>query len=186
MKTILALFFLLVSPIIVNAQSSAWTAEVINVAHATEVKYHLPHGIAAAFNLQENSGRIITAFPRVESGFFNIGERHYKLVFDMTTKFFKDNPELIDSIPFDVERFQEASSWGPFQLLGTNIRALGCKKKFLSEITWKEHFELWGKFFAGYLKQYKTLNRAISMYNGPKAPVSYLKNVLRWQSQYSW
>src|ERR1035437_1019216 len=139
MRTLLflCLFLCLSVPVF----SQGWDSTVEKIARQAEAKYNLPHGIAHAFNMQENSGRVSDAKPRVESGFFNVGERHYKAVYNQTLQFFKDNPNLVDSLPFDVERFQEATSWGPFQILGTNLSALGCTEDYLSEITVQEHFD---------------------------------------------
>jgi hypothetical protein len=158
--------------------ASEWTAEVVQAAKDTEAKYDLPHGICRAMNLQENSGRLHNPFPRVEKGFFNVGEKHYQFVRNSTEKFFEENPGLVEILPYDVERFQQATSWGPWQLMGFNLRAAGCTMPFLANVTLAQHFEFWGRFMSDIWKRSgRNLYKAMKLYNGPKMPMSYYNHV---------
>lgn len=145
-----------------------WYGELDSMARAGEKKYGFPSGIARAFNLQENSGRTgENADSRVEDGFYNVGGRYNKMIHESTKKFFKENVGLANHIPYDFERFQQSSSWGPWQLMGFNLRALGCKKKYLSELSDEEHLYYFFEYLKLEVKRNKGLFwHAVSAYNG--------------------
>jgi hypothetical protein len=168
---------------------SEWTPEVIQLAKDTEKKYNLPHGICHAMNLQENSGHLKprTAVPRAEKGYFNFGERHYQEIVDKADAFFRAHPLYVSILPFDMERFQQATSWGPWQLMGFNLRALGCQIPFLANLTLEEHFDLWGRFMQEkWIQSGRNLYKALRLYNGPKMPMSYYDHVAANMKKFSY
>lgn len=170
-----------------SSGAQSWTLEKIELAKKYERMYCLPHGICRAFNLQENSGKVdAAAIPRVEYPYFNQGGRHYMDGVRSAHAFLSANPDIARIVPFDIERVQEAMSWGEWQLMGFNYRALGCTEPYFANLNFEQRLKYWAKFFAGYMRRYKTLARAVKMYNGPSAKASYAANVLKYCKRFSY
>ena len=159
-----------------------WTKDFCRLADSMEHIYGLPHGVAYGFNMKENSGRLTDAQSRVEANFYNVGEPDYKWCMQSSINFLKDTT-LPYHIPLDEERLQEASSWGPWQLVAVNERAMGCKEVFMANVGLTEHLVYFCRFFQTYMKRWKTLAKAVRYYNGAKSPASYTTDVLKYISQ---
>lgn len=170
-----------------GCRAQQWDSAKVAIVKKYERLYRLPHGIYRAFNQQENSGHVDSfASPRVEHGWYNVGERHYKDGVRLAHAFLARCPAVAMVVPFEIERLQEATSWGEVQLMGFNYRALGYSKPYFIDMTFEERVKYWALFFSGYLKRYKSLERAVKMYNGPAAHASYTMNVLRYQRQFAY
>jgi soluble lytic murein transglycosylase-like protein len=131
--------------------------------------------IAFELGLDEN---LVTAITRVESSATNWacryepGWRHFYQVQDFAVKLGQT---------FDTERMQQATSWGPMQVMGAVARELGFKQH-LSMLAVPEIGVRYGCLKLQQLqKRYKTEEEVISSYNqgSPiKDPTGKLRNHL--------
>jgi hypothetical protein len=157
-----------------------WDSAKVAIVKKYECQYGLPHGIYRALNLQENSGKVDSfAKPRVESGWFNVGEYHYNDGVRLTWTFLWAHPEVATVVPFEIERLQEVTSWGEIQTMGFNLRDMGYTKPYFVDMTFEERAKYGVKFL--YLRCWKpakgNLARALKYYNGPKIKQSYIDHV---------
>lgn len=165
------------------AHAGAWTSQMDMLARSTETRYHLPHGTCRAFALQE-SGYSPQAY-RVETGYFNQGSRYYRKVV-ASSQLFAESHAGSDPV---TEQAYESISFGMFQLMGFNLRSLGCQRIVLTQISLDEQFEYFGRFVSPLFKRYGSLARVASAYNtgSPnKTGRQYVKNVCRYQRLYSY
>lgn len=85
--------------------------------------------------------KIVKAIIEIESG-GNVNairyEPDYKYLYHPTTI----SDEL--GVDFHTELVQQRISWGPMQIMGANVRWLGCKEPYLSVLCSKEIGIFWG------------------------------------------
>lgn len=182
MRNITIVFSLLLLPAI--AIGASWNDRLENLAKQTEAKYHLPHGSCRAFALQESY--YDTSASRVESGYYNIGSRYYTSILKDAVAFLAVHHEY--TIPSELERAQRSISYGLFQIMGQNYRALGYEDEFIHP-TVEEQFEYFAVFLHSLITRYYSLARAASAYNtGNPNNVNrqYVKNILSYQRRFSY
>jgi hypothetical protein len=97
-----------------------------------------------------------------------------RIIRDRSHKFSKEHGGVPSVL---TEVFQEGSSHTRFQIMGINLRSLGVTSLYLSRLSDRAAFDRFGQFMAPLLKRY-TLYKAIGLYNGPKFPASYPREVI--------
>ncbi|GEM_PF-3627112 len=167
------------SPLDSTIEAERWTPELDSLAKATEAKYGLPANLCRAESWKESKHEPQAI--RTE-GNYTVGQsKMARLVRARSTAFSRKH----HGIPsFLTEVFQEGSSHTRFQILGVNVRALGCTTPFLSDIPDSDAFAYFGKFYAPLFKRYD-LYHAIGRYNGPRFPASYPREVLSLMEQFN-
>ena len=166
-----------------SSARAGWTPRMDSLARQTESEYHLPHGTCHAFALQESN--CDSSATRVETGYFNIGSTYYKRVMQSADRFVQDHAGS-DVI---TERAYQSISFGLFQIMGFNYRAMGYDNPKLPEIALEDQFKYFGLFASDLVKRYHTLARVASAYNtgSPnKTGRQYVKNVLKYQRRFSY
>jgi hypothetical protein len=152
----LALSLCLYSPL----QAKQWTAAMDSLATQTENTYSLPHGICRSFALQE-SGYDSTA-TRIESTYFNQGSKTDIMITNYAAHFLNSHPEFDNTLT--LEKAQLSISFGLFQILGINYRALGYDKENINP-TLKEQFDYFGKFVQKEWQKIKNVGKLASWFN---------------------
>jgi hypothetical protein len=186
MKTFQGL--LLLNLCLVGDLAGQWTEKMDSLAKVTEAKYDLPPGTCKAFSLQESNHQRYAE--RVEANYV-MGNRSYaRRVRYEALAFSKANGGLPSYL---TEVYQRGKSVTQFQIMGINVRALGYKGKYLSEIRLHEAFELFGRFVVGLKRRWPDRSDWIAAYNagsprkknGRYVNQSYVQCVLRYIKQFA-
>jgi hypothetical protein len=160
-----------------------------SLAKITECKYDLPRGTCQAFSLQESNHSRHAV--RVEANYVEASGSYAKRVRTESRAFASANnwqPSFL------TEVHQRGTSYGPMQIMGINIRALGYKGKFMSEIRLSEHYEFFGRFVANLRKRWPVQSDWIAAYNagsprkknGRYVNQSYVDNVQKYIKRFSY
>ena len=153
-------------------EASRWIPYLDSLAKATESRYGLTVGLCRAISWKESKHD--STATRAEGNYTILKTRMAGIIRIRSLKFSKRH----GGIPsFLTEVFQEGSSHTRFQIMGVNLRSLGVNALYLSRISDSTAFDCFGKFMAPLINRYP-LYKAIGLYNGPKFPASYPREVM--------
>lgn len=133
-----------------------------SLAKLTDATFGLRPGTYQAFSWQESNHRPYAI--RTEANYVEASGAYAKRVRAESYAFAKANGWLPSYL---TEVYQRGTSFGPTQIMGINLRAMGYKGPYLQQITLAEHCEFFGRFFSALVKKHNgDYAYAIGEYNG--------------------